>query len=723
MSPQINHVYEFGEFRLETAERLLLRGSRPIPVTPRAFETLLVLVHNAGHAVEKDALIKEVWRDAFVEEANLARNIWSLRKALGDDQGAPRYIETVSKLGYRFIAPVTELVDEAPGPQIQKKVRTQTTNEATPAGPVTLPATTRRALRPVSVAVMVLLGLTATALAWLWPRPPATPASATPSTNFLTDGRFDDTAAYFTNQGQIYYLRYLTATRAETWTMNGDGTNPHRANGEIKDLLNGRFSPDGKKVIFHKSEDGTTYLADASGANEVALPFVVGNMDWSPDGSQFVYESPQASGSRGNPGGPAAQEIFLYTLNRRQSVQLTNNRSLDADPSFSPDGRQIAFVSDRDGNAEIYVMRTDGSDVRRITNHPAFDNYPVFSPDGTQIAFQSNREDEHVEVYLQDLNNDAPPKRLTHFSGNTGLIPKSWSADGTQLLLYTNHDGQDRIVLTDVDPLPPRLAVGDAAADLSAPRVSADGRQILYQARLLDQSLELRITDVASKSTRTVFKTAQNYPIASLTPAWSPDNSLIAFAYRGSDNSDIFTIRTDGSDLRNLTRNPLLDTTPIFSTDGKEIVFARDRYGTAQLYRMDLDGGHQRRVTDRVGYEMTPAFSPDGARLAFAGDRNGRGLDIFLLDVNNPQDERVLVARQFHDEAPAFSPDGRAVAFIAHSDGNPEIYLINVDGTGLVRLTHSKGAEAAPQFTNHGKDIVFASNRDGKSALYEITLR
>ena len=106
MSKQINHIYEFGEFQLQTAERLLLREGKPISLTPKAFETLLILVQSSGHVVEKDELMKRVWADAFVEEANLARNVWALRKALGDDKGEHTYIETIPKLGYRFVAPV-----------------------------------------------------------------------------------------------------------------------------------------------------------------------------------------------------------------------------------------------------------------------------------------------------------------------------------------------------------------------------------------------------------------------------------------------------------------------------------------------------------------------------------------------------------------------------------------------------------------------------------------
>ena len=113
MTKQISALYEFGDFRLETSERLLRHRGNPVPLTPKAFETLLVLVERSGRLVEKDELMKEVWADAFVEEANLARNIWTLRKVLGDDNREHRYIETVPKRGYRFVAPVRPTFTEA----------------------------------------------------------------------------------------------------------------------------------------------------------------------------------------------------------------------------------------------------------------------------------------------------------------------------------------------------------------------------------------------------------------------------------------------------------------------------------------------------------------------------------------------------------------------------------------------------------------------------------
>src|SRR5262249_38798569 len=103
--------YECGPFRLDTAERLLLRDGQHIPLTPKAFETLLTLVENYGRVIDKDELLKKVWPDTFVEEVNLAKNVSYLRKILGGEEAA-RYIETIPKRGYRFIANVKDVCDE-----------------------------------------------------------------------------------------------------------------------------------------------------------------------------------------------------------------------------------------------------------------------------------------------------------------------------------------------------------------------------------------------------------------------------------------------------------------------------------------------------------------------------------------------------------------------------------------------------------------------------------
>lgn len=104
--------FEFGEFQLDVRERSLLRNGDAVPLTPKAFDTLVILVENAGSLVEKDEMMRAVWPDSFVEEIGLARNISVLRKALGEDAGEQQFIETVPKRGYRFTAPVREHVDD-----------------------------------------------------------------------------------------------------------------------------------------------------------------------------------------------------------------------------------------------------------------------------------------------------------------------------------------------------------------------------------------------------------------------------------------------------------------------------------------------------------------------------------------------------------------------------------------------------------------------------------
>ena len=109
MSLASGHFYRFGDFKVDTDQKVLLHQGKPLPLTPKVFDTLMVLIENSGRIVEKEKLMSSLWPDTFVEEANLAFNIQQLRKALGDDARHPQFIETVARRGYRFIAHVEEL--------------------------------------------------------------------------------------------------------------------------------------------------------------------------------------------------------------------------------------------------------------------------------------------------------------------------------------------------------------------------------------------------------------------------------------------------------------------------------------------------------------------------------------------------------------------------------------------------------------------------------------
>src|SRR3984957_12795085 len=123
MEPRI--LYEFGPFRMDPDPQVLLRENEPVPVTPKAFETLLALVRRSRDVVSKEELLKEVWPDSFVEESNLSQNIFMLRKALGDTAEGRQYIVTLPGKGYRFAASVRAVTEQSEVFVAQSWARTQ----------------------------------------------------------------------------------------------------------------------------------------------------------------------------------------------------------------------------------------------------------------------------------------------------------------------------------------------------------------------------------------------------------------------------------------------------------------------------------------------------------------------------------------------------------------------------------------------------------------------
>ena len=150
MSRASNHFQRFGIFTVDTDQKVLLRNGTPLPLAPKVFETLLILVENGGRIVEKEVLMKRLWPDTFVEESNLTFNIQQLRKALGDDARHPRFIETVARRGYRFIAPLDGAVVNDP-------------TATAIAGASDISRTGRRLRLLASIAVVVILA----AVGWL----------------------------------------------------------------------------------------------------------------------------------------------------------------------------------------------------------------------------------------------------------------------------------------------------------------------------------------------------------------------------------------------------------------------------------------------------------------------------------------------------------------------------------------------------------------------------
>jgi Tol biopolymer transport system component len=203
---------------------------------------------------------------------------------------------------------------------------------------------------------------------------------------------------------------------------------------------------------------------------------------------------------------------------------------------------------------------------------------------------------------------------------------------------------------------------------------------------------------------------------------------------------DIFAADADGGNLQRLTDNPGYDAEPIVSADGQRIVFGSQRAGDFDIYVMNADGSGVQRLTDRVGYDGGPWFSPDGtkivwrawhpqteAELAAWKDCMEKDyivpfpLDLWVMDADGGN-KRLLTENGATNWAPSWHPDGRRLVFASNMDDwhadlgkfghNFELYLINLDGSGLERLTFNDVFDSFPMFSPDGKRLVFASNRN-----------
>ena len=256
----------------------------------------------------------------------------------------------------------------------------------------------------------------------------------------------------------------------EIYVMNIDGKNPRNLTTHPGFDFSPAWSPDGQRIAFlslRKKEDGL-YVMDADGKNQRYLAHMPqhGHAAWSPDGKQIAFGCAvgrrtdicviDADGGKprnltlhpfGNPLHPFDDEHptwspdgrqIAFTSNRESGVgifvmdsdgnnqrRLTPLRTWDSRPAWSPDGKQIAFQSSNNNNVDIYVMKVDGTDRRRLTRDPAHDRYPSWSPDSKKILFYSERDGRNGDVYVMDARGNNQ-QNLTNHLMSDGLYGTSW---------------------------------------------------------------------------------------------------------------------------------------------------------------------------------------------------------------------------------------------------------------------------------------------------------
>lgn len=208
-------------------------------------------------------------------------------------------------------------------------------------------------------------------------------------------------------------------------------------------------------------------------------------------------------------------------------------------------------------------------------------------------------------------------------------------------------------------------------------------------------------------------------PTADAYPAWSPDGQTIAFQSNRTGDWEIFSIRVDGTGLRQLTANDGRDAHPSWSPDGKRIVFASVRNsssstaGRFRLFAMDPDGNNVTQLTDDLGEDAMPEWSPDGKRIVFLSDRSGKR-EAYLLTVPSGEVKPLTsTIRRRHTEVgnPHWSADGSTVVFDADYDGTYNFFAVNRDGSGLRQITHSPGGSGELFFPAYNKNGALAYSR------------
>lgn len=606
---------------------MLLREGQYVPLTPKAFQTLLVLVEHGGRIVEKQDLLKEVWPDTFVEDVSIAKNVSVLRKVLGESE-SQRFIETVPKRGYRFV-PEIKLLD---GPEI---VPTPVAIPAVePNEPIFADAGNKRVVFPDArlfrwaVIVLLVIGLGVELQRTLAGRLPGAPNLKTvPLTSFVGH----QTQAAFSPDG-----------RSIAFVWEGSGAVNH---------------------VYVKPVDSESVQQITKGPGADSRPA------WSPDGRTMAFLRVED--------GHSAWYLVPATGGEPRKVGETNTVSDlgNANSSyFSPDGRSLAIVDRKRKEDPLAIVLLSLETGRKsvLTEPPLGslgDYYPAFSPDGKRMAFARAASFSAMDVYLLSLSTHALTRLTTDGLPVEGL---TWTSDGNSLVFSSRRAGSidslwkisakggvpERIGANSEDLVSPaisrfgnRLAYTRSADDINIWRMDLNGAgEVAGQKPLIASTFRDSDPDYSPDGKRVAFVSgrAGSFGIwicnsdgsdpkllfdggayVTGSPRWSPDGLSIAFDSRSHDPAtagkpSIGVIRAEGGPVRHLTTPGEGGVAPSWSRDGRWIYFASNRSGSLEVWKIPSEGGRATQITRNGGFE---AFeSPDGRYLYYLKGRAVEGI-------------------------------------------------------------------------------------------------
>ena len=676
MSLLIGNFYRFGAFTLDTEQRILLREGKPLPLAPKVFDTLLVLVESAGRIVAKEELMNRLWPDTYVEESNLTFNIQQLRKILGDNARKPVYIETVARRGYRLIASVEEDLSQesATGAQISDglEIGTKSNLNAIPGSeaPTNLVKT---AFLIAGVLIIVLAG----ALFVVWKR----------SNNISSMDRVVDRKSSLTSSLK---LEELTQTGQSRFVA---------------------ISPDGKYIAYSRTIESKfsiwlRQLATNTNVEIVPATDIIFGLAFS-TGGEYLYFV------RGTP-------TALYRVSPLGGVPTKILDQVEGNFSFSSDDRQIAFIRrvvHRDGRSEnsLIVATSDGRFERTLLTREYPDRVisPLWSADNQSIicAFGSSEAGGRTVGIISVNVADGTVRELSpdrFFS----IGKMAWLPHQRGLIMAARKDVQDNKELW---------------------RASYPDMKITQITEGLSPYLDLSIAAnedkaVASQATRIsdlwVGSSAEPRNLRKITQAmdefcWTPNGRLV-YQSTASGNVDLWITQPDGAEQKQLTNDPAIDGNPAVTPDNRYIIFTSNRTGLLQLWRMNIDGSNQVQLTDGAAKDYS-SVSPDG-KWVVCNTTDDRHL--WKVSIEGGQAVRLT---DYPATFAAVSSDGRMIACLSRSEPRREHSILILPfegGQPLKRMTFTGSgfSKHRLEWTSDDKAIIYGAELAGRTILIKRPL-
>jgi Tol biopolymer transport system component/DNA-binding winged helix-turn-helix (wHTH) protein len=650
MIQQVSHFYEFGPFRLDITERILLREGQYVPLPPKAFDTLMVLVENGGHILDKDELLKRIWPDTFVEEVNLAKKVSYLRKILGGEQ-SEQYIETIPKRGYRFVVPVREVFDENIDSVMIPK----------PAVPLAGGETTAATLEQSFKTTSEIETLNPDRLA---------AASASRTYHFVRRLRW---AAF------LLFLAILSSVTIWMIVSRPAAKSP---------------APHLKIVPFTSFPGSETHAAFSPDENQIA----------------FVW-----GGEKGD-----NQDIYIKLIGTGQPLRLTSNVAADTHPTWSPDGRYIAFFRQSADSSGFYLVPALGGSERKVAEVFPYrtltpGNSQYYSADGKFLAIaDKNSQEEPFSIFLLSIETGEKQRLTAPPVGTVGDSYPAFSPDGKTLAFMRSSSSAttDLFLLPLSGGKPQQLTFDNTSVYGLA--WTADGKEIVFASRRGSSLFNLWRVAVSGGTPERLPTIGQNV----VSPAISPQGNYLSYT-QALDETNIWRMALDssgkGGAATSLISSTLADNGPDYSPDGQKIVFASNRSGEFGLWVCDRNGANPMPLIESGPYLTgTPRWSPNGQRIAFdsrsrAGDPDPIGnADIYVIHADGGQPTR-LTDDPAEDITPSWSRDSRWVYFGSTRSGSMQIWKIPASGGEAIQVTQQGGFEGFESLD--GKSFYYSKGR------------